>query len=53
MSSTLQAMITYSTELLQSISAWLSAEPMIYFVGALMGCFVINTVFSLINFRRY
>lgn len=49
----LQAMIAYSTALLQAISDWLSAEPMIYLFGAVVGCFVINMILSLINFRRY
>lgn len=46
------AMITYSTSLMSAISEWLSAEPMIYIFGVLVGCFVINTILSLITFRR-
>ena len=50
----MQAMITYSTAMLQAISNWLSAEPMIYVFGLLLGAFVINFILSFINIgRRY
>lgn len=49
----LQAMIAYSTALLQALGNWLSAEPMIYLFGAVVGCFVINMLLSIISFRRY
>lgn len=49
----MQMMIAYSTALLQALNQWLSAEPMIYLFGAIVGCFVINMFLSIICFRRY
>ena len=48
----MQDMITYSTAMLEAISDWLSAEPMIYLFGMLCGAFVINLILSFVNFRR-
>lgn len=47
MSSTMQIMIAYTTAILENISSWLCAEPMIYFTGMLIGCFVINMILML------
>lgn len=48
----MELMVTYSTELLAAISAWLLRAPMIYFVGALVGCFVINMILSICGLNR-
>lgn len=49
MSATMQAMIAYSTAMLQALSDWLSAEPMLYLFAMVLGAFVINTIMSLIH----
>ena len=48
----MQMMIDYSTAMLQALGSWLSAEPMIYLFGCVVGVFVINIIFSLINSWR-
>ena len=48
----MQMMIAYSTAMLEAISEWLSAEPMIYVFGLLMGAFVINFILTLIGVGR-
>lgn len=45
----MQAMIAYSTAMLQALSEWLSAEPMLYLFALVLGAFVINTIFSIIH----
>ena len=53
MSTTLiQAMITYSTAMLQAISDWLSAGPMLLMFGLICGAFVINFILTFINLGR-
>lgn len=49
----LQGMIAYSTAMLQALSNWLSAEPIIYLFGVIVGCFVINMLLSVFFYRRY
>lgn len=48
----MQMMIAYSTAMLEAISQWLSAEPMIYVFGLLCGAFVINFILTLIGVGR-
>lgn len=52
MSETMQLMITYSTQMLTAISAWLSAEPMIYFVAMLLGVWIINFILMIVGRRK-
>ena len=53
MSTMLEAMIAYSTALLQAMSNWLSAEPMLYLFGAIVGCFAVNTLLRSILIPPY
>lgn len=52
MTANMQLMITYCTNMLSALSSWLLQEPMIYFVGLLVGVFVINIIFMIFNLGR-
>lgn len=52
MSENMELMVAYTTNMLSALSTWLLQEPMIYFVGMLVGVFVINIVFSIFNLGR-
>lgn len=52
MTENMQLMITYCSNMLTALSAWLLEEPMIYFVGLLVAVFVINIIFMIFNISR-
>lgn len=48
----IQAMIAYSTAMLEALGTWLSAGPMLLFFGLICGAFVINFILSFLDYRR-
>ena len=45
-------MLEFNVQMLQKLAAWLLTEPIIYFVGMVLLCFVAGVVLSFVRSAR-
>ena len=45
-------MLEFNVQMLQKLAAWLLTEPIIYFVGMVLLCFVVGVVLSFVRSAR-
>ena len=45
-------MLEFNVQMLQKLAAWLTTEPIIYFVGMVLLCFVVGVVLSFVRSAR-
>ena len=45
-------MLEFNVQMLQKLAAWLITEPIIYFVGMVLLCFVVGVVLNFVRSAR-
>lgn len=45
-------MLEFNVQMLQKLAAWMLCEPIVYFVGMVLLCFVVGVVLSFIRSAR-